>query len=806
MLKSNIKLAWRAFFIFTIIFSICTAIFPAQVNADTISGIYGWNYRKELTVYGSSAAVQTNYQKLIRVYQANVGADVAENIAQYTTGDNANAIGCYGVNYDGQTFTAETTGTAKKVWLKLIKAAGTPASYTCAIRATAAGAPTGANLCSGNITGAYVTTTAGGDWYEFDMGAGTALTAGTVYAIILYSDASSSENHVAWRYTTVNAYSGGSIYISANSGSTWSAIASADHLFQVLTSTTGATPLRVDCEAHCQTDFDDLRFTRSDGSTLLDYWIENYDTCEADGYADCWVELNSVVQMTGVDESSTFYMYYGNADATAYSNGSNTFVQFDDFDSYVLGSQIHGQGGWTSSRPTQFVVSDTYSVSGSQSAKYTGDGGGTITASRALIAADQSYLIKNSVWKSDGTNAYFSHGNGTYWENLNFNASEGMTGYAGTFEDQEWITIEIYNIIFESSYNTHIIDSLRDSQLTYTTSAVAPSATDIYSPASSNPAGGSDLYVDNFFVANFAVSQPLWGTPGAETELINPWTIQDVKVFTGYKETGDWLVTIRYVNLFPPYYDTYDVKKYFSLQLLDGSDTLLASTPVPVWGNKVGNIYLSANQVSALTYGDDFIIRMYGNFSGNPYTDFALTSANWMGSDLSQLDNWVITSAAVIGDYYDDLLTTYIAGRGEVLNATGGAIFSAGINGLSTVRPELYQIYTTPINYSPSTTGQAQRISMSNWQLAWGEDGVVMITRISNWLGVDGGLIGGMFFVIMMLVLALVAFPAGHTTAANVLSIPCLGLAVWFGLDLVWLIMLALFAAFLLFKNQFMDK
>lgn len=28
----------------------------------------------------------------------------------------------------------------------------------------------------------------------------------------------------------------------------------------------------------------------------------------------------------------------------------------------------------------------------------------------------------------------------------------------------------------------------------------------------------------------------------------------------------------------------------------------------------------------------------------------------------------------------------------------------------------------------------------------------------------------------------------------------------WFGLDLIWLIMLALFATFLLFKNQFMDK
>ena len=281
--------------------------------------------------------------------------------------------------------------------------------------------------------------------------------------------------------------------------------------------------------------------------------------------------------------------------------------------------------------------------------------------------------------------------------------------------------------------------------------------------------------------------------------------IEDAKVFTGYKETGDWLIAIRYINTTAPYYDTYDSKRYFALQFILDDDTL-AQTALPTWGNSISNIYLSANQVSALTYGDDFIVRMYGNFSGNPYTDFALTSANWMGSDLSGLDSWVITSASVIGDYYDDLLTTYISGRGEVLNATGGAVFTAGINGLSTVRPELFQVYTLPINYTGETTDQTFRQSVAAYETTWGADGALMLQRIENWLGVDGGYIGGMIFVIMMLALAILAFPAGHTTAANILSIPCLGLAVFFGLDLVWLIMLALFAAFLLFKNMFMDK
>lgn len=281
--------------------------------------------------------------------------------------------------------------------------------------------------------------------------------------------------------------------------------------------------------------------------------------------------------------------------------------------------------------------------------------------------------------------------------------------------------------------------------------------------------------------------------------------VEDVKILTGYKETGDWLIAVRYINTTAPYYDTYDAKQYFALQLVY-DDVVIAQSAISRWGNSVGNIYLSAAQVSGLTYGDDFIVRMYGNFTGNPYTDFVLTESDWIGNDLSRLDSWVITSASVIGDYYDDLLTTYIAGRGEVLNATGGAIFDSGVVGLSTVRPELFQIYTAPVGYEPEITGQAQRISMANWQAVWGGDGVIMLTRITNWLGIESGYIGGMIFVIMMLALALLAFPAGHTTAANILSIPCLGLAVYFGLDLVWLIMLALFAAFLLFKNMFMDK
>ena len=72
-------------------------------------------------------------------------------------------------------------------------------------------------------------------------------------------------------------------------------------------------------------DFGDVRFTRSDRSTQLDYWIEK----KTDGdQADFWVEVASVPASPG---SSTIYIYYGDSMVTTTSNGKNTFDWFDDF-------------------------------------------------------------------------------------------------------------------------------------------------------------------------------------------------------------------------------------------------------------------------------------------------------------------------------------------------------------------------------------------------------------------------------------------------------------------------------------------
>jgi len=88
----------------------------------------------------------------------------------------------------------------------------------------------------------------------------------------------------------------------------------------------------VDNEEHvylngkCRTDFGDIRFTDSDGTTELSYWIEE----KVDGdYAIFWVKIPNI---PASPDKKMIYIYYGNPEAITTSDGEATFILFDDFD------------------------------------------------------------------------------------------------------------------------------------------------------------------------------------------------------------------------------------------------------------------------------------------------------------------------------------------------------------------------------------------------------------------------------------------------------------------------------------------
>lgn len=91
---------------------------------------------------------------------------------------------------------------------------------------------------------------------------------------------------------------------------------------------------------HVSAAYNDIRFTTSDGETLLDYWVESTTTTNT--AAVIWVEFNSI----GVTPTP-FYVYYGNAAATSGSNGTNTFLFFDHFNDETVDAQWSTSGAPT---------------------------------------------------------------------------------------------------------------------------------------------------------------------------------------------------------------------------------------------------------------------------------------------------------------------------------------------------------------------------------------------------------------------------------------------------------------------------
>jgi hypothetical protein len=199
-------------------------------------------------------------------------------------------------------------------------------------------------------------------------------------------------------------------------------------------------------------DFGDIRFTKSDGVTLLDYWIESYTSGVS---AVVWVEVDSI---PASPNTASIYLYYGNPSATSASNGAATFALFDDF-SYTDSPANHG---WSTPSGGTWVID-----SGALKAW----GGNWIyirkplasvdiaIAYRAKIGSTADYYSTRFVWNNPGG---YGHGYGVdpgKPGNLGKCAAEicmsaDIVAGNGT-SDTGWHTFEArrYNGSFESYYD-----------------------------------------------------------------------------------------------------------------------------------------------------------------------------------------------------------------------------------------------------------------------------------------------------------------------------------------------------------------
>jgi prepilin-type N-terminal cleavage/methylation domain-containing protein len=249
--------------------------------------------------------------------------------------------------------------------------------------------------------------------------------------------------------------------------------------------------------------YKDLRFTGSDKSTLLDYWIEFADSSSA----TVWVEVPSIPASPA---ATTIYIYYGNASAGSASNGNNTFIFFDDF----AGASLDG-AKWLSSG-TVVVSGSEVSITTNggyiktQTASY---GEGTRMLARASRGDDTNFNLgydnasKYAIFYETGSGGYVRQANGGA---ASYGGSNLPTGYK-VWEIARQTSNSVYYIQYPvtSSINGTLIASLATNYPTDSENIR------LYNANTNSPVPKLDW----IFVSKYLTPEPSHGAWGAEASL-----------------------------------------------------------------------------------------------------------------------------------------------------------------------------------------------------------------------------------------------------------------------------------------------
>ena len=263
----------------------------------------------------------------------------------------------------------------------------------------------------------------------------------------------------------------------------------------------------------------------------------------------------------------------------------------------------------------------------------------------------------------------------------------------------------------------------------------------------------------------------VFGSPAME--------VYGVNVYQGYLYEGDWLIVAKAKNVFEPYYGDDTSKGSFYFQFTKADGTLIAQTPLPAWGYRPSSVYLSNTTVASLEWGASYKVKMSGTASPYYNTTYTLTAADWCGSNLMMLDGWCLATAHAMETYYGETFVVATAVKGDVLNEEGGARFVTGIPNLDQVRPGIFQIALSDVDYTKPTWTRAYEESLPEWDAAVGAELAAIITDAGALVNLSGKDMGTMLIIIAYVAIATCAFTAGHGTAGMALALPVLILGVY---------------------------
>ena len=272
--------------------------------------------------------------------------------------------------------------------------------------------------------------------------------------------------------------------------------------------------------ASMNANFSDVRFTDSNGTTLLSNWTEVVNNSVS---STLWVKVPSIP----TDSVATIYMYYGNAGATTTSDIDTTFLFGDDFPGDSLNTstkwsvKIGGFGGGAT--VSGGIMSLTTYVNGIDSKTYTLPGstileasvkiGNSATLGRALGAVTDNVANKPNV------PSFFLPNEAAGIELSTAIAPPRIVAYSQGDQSSDSASIVIPPDY--SAYHRYVIKYVESSQADYyydstsgtiNTVGVIPPASRELHPAfqfnQANSGGDQGIFVDWMFVREYAATDP----------------------------------------------------------------------------------------------------------------------------------------------------------------------------------------------------------------------------------------------------------------------------------------------------------
>jgi hypothetical protein len=280
-----------------------------------------------------------------------------------------------------------------------------------------------------------------------------------------------------------------------------------------------------------KSDGSDLRFY-DDANNNCQYWFETWNTS---GNSVIWVKVPS----TGAD---VLVMYYGNASATAASNGSSTFDFFDDFSGSSLGANWSSNpgGGSITVASNQVTLSNTNNGSVYLSSQFTPSSTSFLLETKHQEGAYNRNRFYASATLNGANPLGFDNGlfyNGTGAKNtaqVFWNGTWNATVNANTNYLSQW------RITDGSTYNWYLYNYSTNALLDTRTATTA--TTIRYITYGVTEVAGTSTIVDWVRVRQYNAAEPVatLGSQNANTVPSNPLTLTS----SGYFIVPDYVTSL----------------------------------------------------------------------------------------------------------------------------------------------------------------------------------------------------------------------------------------------------------------------